>query len=195
MSHLPRRGECTPVPAIRPKRTAAPHEAIDRKRDANRDTSHAFGQSSLIARFDDEVHVIPLHGKVKDAEAERSALGSAAEGQAHGRKDVLAAERAKSRTQRDVDGMSGRVIWTSAVWNGPSPGCRLAPGAGTPAAPGFRECELLLHGAPLAALPGMPARDSSSAPQVQSSSAAVRARRLHSAGSTCQGGEPAAVSV
>jgi hypothetical protein len=110
------------------------------------------------------VHVVPLHGKLKDAEAERSALGRAAESQAHRRKDVLAAKRTKSRAQCDMNRMPGGVLWARPMGDGLSPQHRLATGTRTFAAPRIRESKLLLHGAPTAALRGAPkAGDSPSA--------------------------------
>jgi hypothetical protein len=91
IANLPRRGERPPVPPIGPNAPPAPDERIDSESDANGDTPHSFGQSSLVARFDDEVDVIPLYGKVKDPEALWVALGSATQSDTERRENMLAA--------------------------------------------------------------------------------------------------------
>jgi hypothetical protein len=85
------------VPTVRPKTTASTHELVHVTSDADHGAPHTLGQSSLIARFDDEMDVIPLHGKVKDPEAPFVALASATKGETHRRKHVLAPKRAKPR--------------------------------------------------------------------------------------------------
>ena len=79
------------MPAIRPKPTAAQDERIHDARDANGDALHAARQSSLVARFDNQVHVVPLHGKVHDSETPWLAPSGAGQSKAHARKDMLTA--------------------------------------------------------------------------------------------------------
>ena len=98
IAYLTRRRERAAVPAIGPKPTATQDERIHDARDANGDALNAPGQSSLVARFDDEVHVIPLHGEVDDSETLWLTPSGASQRDADTRKNVLATQRAKERT-------------------------------------------------------------------------------------------------
>jgi len=75
--HLSRGLELVAVPAIGPERTAATEKAVHVKRNADGNAADSAGQGSLVARFDDEVNVVPLHRKMEDPEALRVALGGA----------------------------------------------------------------------------------------------------------------------
>ena len=72
VSHLARRRERSAEPSIGPERALAIQESVDVARDADGDAAEAGGQSSLVARFDDEVEVIALNGEVDDPEAIRT---------------------------------------------------------------------------------------------------------------------------
>jgi hypothetical protein len=61
------------------------------------------------------VHVVPLHGKVEDAEALWLAPSGAGHGETHGREHMLAPKRAKRGPKCHVHGMSRPVIRTGAV--------------------------------------------------------------------------------
>jgi hypothetical protein len=133
------------MPAIRPERPTAPYEAIDGEGDANGDAAHAFGQGSFVARFDDQVDVIPLHGEMNDPEAPLVALGSATKGEAQRRKHVLAPERPKLRAERDVNGMPPRVLWSCAMEHHRARPNALTSGVGAAAASPLREWKILLR--------------------------------------------------
>jgi hypothetical protein len=89
--HLARRAERTAMPAIRPKPTAAQDERIHRARNANGHALHAARQSPLVTRFDNKVHMVPLHGKVHDSETLWLAPSGASQSDAHARKNILTA--------------------------------------------------------------------------------------------------------
>jgi hypothetical protein len=91
IANLPRRPELAPVPPIRPQAPPTPHELVHGAGDANRDTRNPRRQGKLIARFDYQMHVIPLHRKLHDPEALFVALRGALHRQTHARKHVLAA--------------------------------------------------------------------------------------------------------
>src|SRR5262245_19416272 len=59
ISHLSRRRELSSMPAVGPKSPAPHDELVDGACDANRDAAYAPRQSSLVARFDDHVQVVP----------------------------------------------------------------------------------------------------------------------------------------
>jgi hypothetical protein len=88
-----RRRERTAVPAVGPKAPVAPNELVHVASDTDGDALDAGRQRSLVARFDDEVHVIPLHGKVKYTKCFGTATCGRADGDRHGGKHVLAAKR------------------------------------------------------------------------------------------------------
>ena len=92
ISHLSWRNELAPMPAISPKTAASQEELVHAQGDSNRETPDAGRQCSLVARFDDEVDVVPLDGKLHDAKMPGIALSCALNGEAKRRKDVLAAE-------------------------------------------------------------------------------------------------------
>jgi hypothetical protein len=104
ISNRSRRREVAPVPAISPKTTPPHHELVHRTGNANYEVANACGQGSLVARFDDEMNVIPLHGKVHHAKVAIPPR-CAANGEANRREHVLASQRPKERAQRDVDRM------------------------------------------------------------------------------------------
>jgi hypothetical protein len=91
VSHLPRRRERATMPAIGPKSPAAPNESVHVESNADGEAANTGGQSFMVARFDDEMHVIPLHGKVEDSEALWRAPSGASQSEANGREHVLAA--------------------------------------------------------------------------------------------------------
>jgi len=93
-SHLARRRQRTTMPAVRPKTTAAQHEGIHGARDPDGDALNAARQSSLVARFDNEVHMvhmIPLHGKVQDPETLWLAPSRSSHSDANAGKNMLTA--------------------------------------------------------------------------------------------------------
>jgi hypothetical protein len=90
-AHLAWRHELAAVPAVGPETAAAPHEVVHVAGDADDETSDARGQGSLVARLDDEVHVVPLNRKVKHAKAAGVSQRGAANRQTNGGKHVLAA--------------------------------------------------------------------------------------------------------
>jgi hypothetical protein len=98
VSHLSRRRELPPEPAIGPERTFSPDELVHVTSNPNRDAPDSKRQSTLVARFDDEVNVVVLHGVVENPEALWGAPIGAPQSDAHRRQDVLAAKRAKGRT-------------------------------------------------------------------------------------------------
>jgi hypothetical protein len=107
------------------------------------------------------VDVIPLHGELEDPEAHWVAPRCATQCDTERRKDVLAAKRSKSRTQRHVNGMSRAVLRSRAMRHGPPSWSRPAACPHASPAPCVGECELLLHPLPLgAALRGKPASGS-----------------------------------
>jgi hypothetical protein len=95
VSNGTRRCKLATVPAIRPETAFSSHEVVHVAGDANDETAEAGRQSSLVARFDHEVHVIPLHGEMQDAEAFGISARGALDRKTNGRKDVLASERTK----------------------------------------------------------------------------------------------------
>ena len=90
-AHLAWRRERTTMPAVRPKTTAACDESIHGARNANGHALYAAGQSSRVARFDNEVHVIPLHGKVDDSKTLWLPPNGGTQGDTHARKNMLIA--------------------------------------------------------------------------------------------------------
>jgi hypothetical protein len=90
-AHLAWRFEGAAMPAIGPETALSADEVVYVTGDANCETSDASGQGSLVARLDDEVHVVPLDRKLHDAKTFGISPRGAANGQAHRRKDVLAA--------------------------------------------------------------------------------------------------------
>jgi hypothetical protein len=103
------------VPAIGPETAAASQEVVHVTRNANYEAADTRGQSSLVVRLYDEVHVIPLHGKVEDPETQWVALSGASHCETHGGEHMLAAKRPKRRSKRHMHGMSRPVLRTSAV--------------------------------------------------------------------------------
>ena len=103
------------MPTIRPKTTAPQDESIHSARNTDGHALHAAGQSSFIARFDNEVHMIPLHGEVQDPETLWRAPTGARQSDTHAREDMLTTERAKEGTQRDVNRVANRVTRANAV--------------------------------------------------------------------------------
>ena len=103
------------MPAVRPETTTTHDEGVHRARDADGGALHAAGQSSLVACFDDEMHVIPLHGKVQDPETLWRAPTGARQSDTHAREDMLTTERAKEGTQRDVNRVANRVTRANAM--------------------------------------------------------------------------------
>jgi hypothetical protein len=79
------------MPAIGPKAPAPPNESVHVESNTDGEAADPGGQGLVVTRFDDEVHVVPLHGKMEDSEALRLAPGGAGEGEANGGKHMLAA--------------------------------------------------------------------------------------------------------
>ena len=115
VSHLARRRERAPVPPIGPKTSTAQDESVDGARDADGDALHASRQRSLVARFDDEMDVIPLQGEVDDSETRWVTPGGGPQREADTREDMLAAQRPKQRAERDVNGVTRRVTRASTM--------------------------------------------------------------------------------
>jgi hypothetical protein len=67
--HFPRRTKGAPVPPLRPQPSAAGQNVVDVTSDSNCDTAHPARKRALIRCFDDQVHVVALHGKMHDAKA------------------------------------------------------------------------------------------------------------------------------
>jgi hypothetical protein len=91
ISHLPWRRERATMPAIGPEPAASSNESVHVEGDADGEAADAGGQRSLVARFDNQVQVIPLSRKVKDAKVQRIAFRGALDSKANGGKHVLAA--------------------------------------------------------------------------------------------------------
>ena len=136
------------MPAIGPKSPATPNEVIHVASNTDHETSDAGRQGSLVARFDNQVHVIPLDGEMNYPKALGISPRGATNGKTHGRKHVLATQRAKRRTERHVDGMARLVFGASSMGDRRAAGRRLTAGSRALAAPGVRERELLLDEAP-----------------------------------------------
>jgi hypothetical protein len=115
VSHLPRCRELAAVPAVGPETAAASQEIVHVAGDADDETPEAGRQSTLVARFDQEVHVVPLHGKVEDPETQWVAPSGASHCETHRGEHMLAPKRAKRGPKRHVHGMSRNVIRTSAM--------------------------------------------------------------------------------
>ena len=79
------------MPAIGPEPAASSNESVHVKRDADRETADTGGQSSLVARFDHKVQVVPLNREMNDSKVQWIALGGAFDCKADGGKHVLAA--------------------------------------------------------------------------------------------------------
>ena len=140
------------VPAIGPERAAATEEIVDVAGNSDGNAAHAGGQGSLVARFDDQVDVIPLHGEVEDPKACRVALSRATQGEAERRKNVLTTQRAECRTERHVHGVLGKMRRPGAVRHPSAPGHELSPRTDPFAAPRAPKREgLLAAGGALAA--------------------------------------------
>ena len=123
------------MPAVGAEAAAARDQLIDGARDADGDALETGGQSALVARFDDEVQVVSLHGKVNDSEGFDTAPRRGRERNGDGGKDEFAPERAKERTHRDVNGMRRAVPRAGAMRNVRARSRALSPGALAAATP------------------------------------------------------------
>src|SRR5437588_806673 len=56
--------------------SATAHHAIEATRDADGQALHAAGERAAVGRLDEQVHVIALHRKMDDAEAELAAAAA-----------------------------------------------------------------------------------------------------------------------
>jgi hypothetical protein len=95
VSHLPRRREKTTMPAVGPETTMAPQEIVHVAGDADYETAEAGRQSLAVARFGNQVDVVPLNGEMEDPEAQWVAPSGASHCQAERRENMLASKRPK----------------------------------------------------------------------------------------------------
>src|SRR5262249_40243888 len=115
VAHRARRREVAAVPAIGPETAAAHDELVHGAGDADCKTLHAGRERALVACFDDEVQMVPLHGEMEDTKARGGTARCGGERDADGGKDVLATKRAKERAQRDVNRVRRRVFRARSV--------------------------------------------------------------------------------
>jgi len=95
------------MPAIRPEATATKQQAIQAARHAHGDTAQPAGEARATLGFDDQVHMIGLHGVVRDSKRLPIAVTQRAKHRAH---DWLAAETTQTSAECDVHGMSTSVV-------------------------------------------------------------------------------------
>jgi hypothetical protein len=145
VSDLPWRRERATMPAIGPEPPTSPNESVHVKGDADGETTDTGGQGSRVARFYNQVQVVPLSRKVKDAKVQRVAFRGALNCKANGGKHVLTAQRAEGGAERHVNRVAGLVRWAGAMGDRRAASCGLSAGARAFAAPGVRKRELLLH--------------------------------------------------
>jgi hypothetical protein len=74
IAHFSWRRERAPMPSIRPESPAPIQQIIHVASDAHRQASNTARKRAFVRSFDDEVHVIVLHGKVHDTKPIRIAL-------------------------------------------------------------------------------------------------------------------------
>jgi hypothetical protein len=132
-------------PAVPPGgNEASPSEkqAIDPSREAHREAAHSLDQRAAIARFDDEVEVIGLHGVVDNL---KSSAGVRRRNRAHhGREHELRAQRLRAQPHRHVLRNRAPMRGPRAMRRSPAWQC-LAPGTPPPPAPTIRKLQLELH--------------------------------------------------
>jgi hypothetical protein len=101
---LARRGERDAVPAIAPDGALALERLVDGAREADDEPAHAAAERGGVARLDQHVHVIGLHGEVDDAECtpRAAAVGGPAERFADACEHPLPTKAADPRAERDM---------------------------------------------------------------------------------------------
>lgn len=149
MSYLARRTEDVSVPTIRPERTAPREEIVHVAGHADGDATKAARKRPPVARFDEEVEVVVLHGKMDETKVRRVAPGGAGQCEPHRRKQMLATEGGKTGAQRGVNGLALAMARAGPVRD--SAALRaLAPGTAACPSPVGREGKReLLRGTPL----------------------------------------------
>jgi len=134
--YLPRRRERSTMPAVGPESSAAPDQVVDRARDPDGQAPHPGRQLRSAARLDDQVDVVVLDRVPRYPEMLRIASVGPANGVPEGRQNVLRAQRAEQRSQRDDHRVMDRVRRPSTVGRHPAGTLRFAPGPLPPTAPG-----------------------------------------------------------
>jgi len=69
VAHLARRSEPTRVVSVCPDTAAPTEDAVDRLRNADRETLHTTAQRRMRVALDQEMHMIVLNGEVHHPEA------------------------------------------------------------------------------------------------------------------------------
>ncbi len=135
VAHLARRREQPRVVPVGPDGAASTECAVARSRDADRESLDAPHEPSRLVRLDDEMHVVALHGKVKDA---KRIVRGRRQGRGDGGKHVIRAKRGQAGvcTQRHVGRASRHMPIARTVRHPRSTGGGFAPGTITRTAPG-----------------------------------------------------------
>jgi hypothetical protein len=96
MSNFARRAEMSCVVTVAPYAPPTPDYPIHRARESNRKSSRAAGERIPVARFDEQVNMIALHGELDEA---KSRAGTRGESATDFEKDGLPAKAWKTRNR------------------------------------------------------------------------------------------------
>ena len=115
VAHLTRCFQCAAVPALGPESSLPRQEVVDVACNANRKPAHAARQRGSVARFDNEVKMIALNGKVDDAKPRAVVACRPRESQPDCRENELATELGDARSQRHVHRLPLAMLWARAM--------------------------------------------------------------------------------
>jgi hypothetical protein len=102
ISHFSRRGQRSPVPAIRPKSSVSAQQIVHVAGNTHGNTPNPTRERPLVRSLYDEMQVITLDRKVNEAKTVRVAARCTQQREAHRRENELGSERSNAGAQRDV---------------------------------------------------------------------------------------------